>query len=125
MGSVVTAISHVFLAISFILFVGSSVRLARTDKLDPLRGEHGDVTIMLLILVLGLVVAGIRDRSEVNSHPYWIANGLLIPICILAVTYMVRMVRTYRGDTVRVHRSSPRILKPPKLDPPSSGRDHR
>jgi hypothetical protein len=124
MDGIVTTISAIFLFLVLALFCASIVRMLRTSRSDALRGERRDLSSLLFLVLLGLGGAFARDRFQVNSHPYWIANGLLIPICILAIWYILRLTRSYRGDTVYIPRSSPKIFKPPKLDPPTNGQGH-
>ena len=122
---VVTTISAIFLSLVLVLFVTSVIRVLRTPRSDPLRGERYDLAVLVLVILLGVCGVSARDRFQVNSHQYWMANGLLIPLSMMSIWYVTRLIRTYRGETFHVAKSSPHIHKPPKLDPPADGQGRR
>lgn len=119
-GADLTNSSAIFLSLVLLLFLGSVVRVFRTPPSDPVRGERADLAALLLLVECGAAGSLARDRFPVNSQNYWLANTILIPICLFALWYISRLIRAFRGIPTRSPKSTARVLTPPKLDQPQS-----
>lgn len=111
--------SALFLAVVLLALIASVIRLAMTSPESPERQERGDVTAVMFFILVGGAGSLARDRYSPGTSQFMLLNGLLIPICIATLYFIVRLFRAYKGEQAPGKSHGPRVLKPPKLDPPN------
>jgi len=112
----VTIYSALLLCLLFILSVASIVRLRGTPNNDPLRKERSDSTAILLWLLVGSAGAIGRDRYAPELWQFKLATIVLVPICVAAVWYMVRLIGAFKSRPHLRSKRNTTVLKPPKID---------
>ncbi len=110
--------SALFLAVVLLALIASVIRLVMTSPESPERQERGDVTAFMFFILIGSAGSLARDRYSPGTSQFLLINGLLIPICIVTLYFIIRLIRAYKGEQPPSKSHGPRVLKPPKLDPP-------
>lgn len=87
-----------FLFFCVVGWIVALVKLQQAEDNHPDQKARKDAFHLFTLLFASAILIIIRERLVNPSTPYWVLNGLLLPISLMVILKVLRLVKQYQRE---------------------------